>query len=51
MDERVKIHMQYVKMRFLPKMSATLPKGTRNIATAKRCEVGTQLMSTAPIWN
>jgi hypothetical protein len=51
MDESVKIYMQYVNMRFLPKMSATLLKGTRNMATAKRYDVGTQLMSTAPIWN
>jgi hypothetical protein len=51
MDERVKIYMQYVNMRILPKMSATLLKGTRNMATAKRYEVGTQLMSPAPIWN
>jgi hypothetical protein len=50
-DERVKIHMPYVNIRFLPKMSAILPRGTRNMAAAKRYDVGTQLRSTAPIWN
>jgi hypothetical protein len=43
--------MPYVKILFLPYISAILPKGTRNIAAAKRNEVATQLNKTASIAN
>jgi len=43
--------MPQVKILFLPCMSAILPKGTRNIAAAKRNEVATQPSSTASIAN
>ncbi|GAI27508.1 unnamed protein product [marine sediment metagenome] len=43
--------MPYVKILFLPYISAILPKGTRNIAAARRYEVATQLNKTAFIAN
>lgn len=43
--------MPYVKILFLPYISAILPKGTRNTAAARRYEVATQLNRTAFIPN
>jgi hypothetical protein len=48
-DEIVKTTIPYVKIFFLPYISASLPKGTRDIAAAKRYEVATQLNKTASI--
>src|SRR5512142_1222594 len=50
-DEAVKTPMPQEKTRFRPWMSASLPKGTRHMAADSRYAVGTQLMSTALIWN
>ena len=48
--ERVKkINMPYVKILFLPYMSATLPRGRRNTVAAKRYEVATHASETALI--
>ncbi|MBA7682772.1 hypothetical protein ES703_91124 [subsurface metagenome] len=41
--------MPYVKILFLPYMSAILPKGTRNIAAARRYAVATQPREMASI--
>ena len=43
--------MPYVKIIFLPYISAILPKGTRNIAAARIYEVGIQLNKTTFIEN
>ena len=43
--------MPYVKILFLPYMSATLPKGRRNTVAAKRYEVATHANDTASIEN
>ncbi|OIP30742.1 MAG: hypothetical protein AUK23_08075 [Deltaproteobacteria bacterium CG2_30_43_15] len=50
-DEAVKSTMPYVKILFLPCISAILPKGTRNITAAKRYAVATQLNKTASMAN
>src|SRR5512143_1919664 len=50
-DDAVKTPMPQEKTRFRPWMSASLPKGTRNTAAESRYAVGTQLMSTALMWN
>ena len=50
-DITVKIIMPYVKILFLPYMSAILPKGTRNIAAARRYDVGIQPNAMASIAN
>ena len=51
MHERVKIEMPYVKIFFRPYMSAILPKGTRNIAEAKRYDLEIQPNRTTSILN
>jgi hypothetical protein len=43
--------MPYLKIFFLPDMSAILPMGTKNMAAAKRYEVVIQLNETACIPN
>lgn len=43
--------MPYVKIFFLPKISAVFPKGTRKMAAAKKYEVATQFNITAFISN
>ena len=46
-DTKVYRIVPEMKTRFLPWISANLPKGTRNIAAARRYEVATQLRAIA----
>jgi len=50
-EERVKATIPKPKIFFLPYRSASLPKGTRHTAEAKRYAVGIQVRITASILN
>jgi len=50
-DETAKISTPHIKILFLPYISATLPKGTTNVAAARRYAVATQPNEIASIAN
>jgi len=47
----VKTNIPQVRILFLPYISASRPKGRRQIAVARRYAVGIQLTTTASIWS
>lgn len=51
MELAVKITLPTKNTRFLPRMSASLPRGTRNTADDSRKDMATQLIPTAPMEN